>query len=562
MPSQSKSTRKPGPKAQHPQKQTSRWFHLGRAAGYLALAALASPVSQLTLAPVYGSIPSSQFHQRSLSAIALLAFVWKGTVQGRLWLNLERLLPVIAFWIPTIQFFLFSFSSKLGPTAGPLLTELLTLLPLLFVTFFSGAGLVEKAGLTSSGHAIKDALPVVGSYMGFSLLQKLFYATLPHYIGTASAFTRTGLQLLIACAFSALSPSWLIFLALPSIFHTFLTNPHFVADTTTAALNKTLAPHQFTLLERQESLTGYISVLEGQNDAFRVMRCDHSLLGGEWLVSPDRAEQGQKEPESIYSVFNMLEAVRLIEVPDKREDAESSALVIGLGIGTSPSAFIKLGINTTIVEIDPVVHYFATKYFGLPSNHTAAIENAIPFVRNTALDHPSSYDYIIHDVFTGGAEPAALFTLEFLEGLRSLLRENGAIAINYAGDLELPSAKMVLNTIHTVFPNCRIYRDSPPDPDGETFINMILFCVKSEDSKLTFRKPELADHGDSLGRQRYIPPNPEWEIAIDLTSDEARSAGVLRRGQEAELERHQIGSALAHWKIMRNVLPDIVWETW
>jgi spermidine synthase len=39
------------------------------------------------------------------------------------------------------------------------------------------------------------------------------------------------------------------------------------------------------------------------------------------------------------------------------------------------------------------------------------------------------YDYIVHDVFTGGVEPADLFTVEFIKGLGSLLKDDGAIAI-------------------------------------------------------------------------------------------------------------------------------------
>lgn len=86
------------------------------------------------------------------------------------------------------------------------------------------------------------------------------------------------------------------------------------------------------------------------------------------------------------------------------------------------------GIPTTVVEIDPVVHDFALKYFNLPSNHTAVIDDAIRFVRDsTAIG--TKYDYIVHDVFTGGAEPVDLFTQEFLWGLHSLLAEDGIIAI-------------------------------------------------------------------------------------------------------------------------------------
>ena len=39
------------------------------------------------------------------------------------------------------------------------------------------------------------------------------------------------------------------------------------------------------------------------------------------------------------------------------------------------------------------------------------------------------FDYIIHDVFSGGVVPVHLFTMEFFVELKSLLRENGVIAI-------------------------------------------------------------------------------------------------------------------------------------
>lgn len=90
---------------------------------------------------------------------------------------------------------------------------------------------------------------------------------------------------------------------------------------------------------------------------------------------------------------------------------------------------IAHGIDTTIVEIDPIVYDFAVKYFGLPSNHTAAIEDAVAYTERVALDQAQSFDYIIHDVFTGGAEPIPLFTLEFLQSLSTLLKPNGVIAI-------------------------------------------------------------------------------------------------------------------------------------
>ena len=86
------------------------------------------------------------------------------------------------------------------------------------------------------------------------------------------------------------------------------------------------------------------------------------------------------------------------------------------------------GIETTIVEIDPVVHAYATKYFGLPTNHKAVIEDAVSYAAELAQTE-EKYDYIVNDVFTGGAEPVDLFTLEFLSDLNTILKPGGVIAI-------------------------------------------------------------------------------------------------------------------------------------
>jgi spermidine synthase len=86
------------------------------------------------------------------------------------------------------------------------------------------------------------------------------------------------------------------------------------------------------------------------------------------------------------------------------------------------------GIETTIVEIDPVVHQYATKYFSLPKNHKAVIEDAVSYASGLARTD-ERYDYIVNDVFTGGAEPVDLFTFEFLQDLSTILKPGGVIAI-------------------------------------------------------------------------------------------------------------------------------------
>lgn len=105
--------------------------------------------------------------------------------------------------------------------------------------------------------------------------------------------------------------------------------------------------------------------------------------------------------------------------------------ISGLGIGTAVNGLLSHGVETDIIELDPVVYDYAKKYFGLKPNHTAYIEDAISFVKRESnkQEHKKQYEFILHDVFTGGAVPASLFTAEFLTELRSLLTNDGVIAI-------------------------------------------------------------------------------------------------------------------------------------
>lgn len=98
-------------------------------------------------------------------------------------------------------------------------------------------------------------------------------------------------------------------------------------------------------------------------------------------------------------------------------------------MGTTPSAFVSHGINTTIVEMDPVVYEFAVKYFDLKENNPPVLQDAISYTADLSKTAPATYDYIVHDVFTGGAEPVDLFTLEFFQGLHALLKSDGTVAI-------------------------------------------------------------------------------------------------------------------------------------
>ncbi|KAI9850661.1 MAG: hypothetical protein M1838_005306 [Thelocarpon superellum] len=566
-----RSTR-PGALAEEARRATLRWnVAIIRDVLSVVLVGCYAPLSQLTLSPVYGSIPASLYHSPVVALVVALAGVIHFLTPFRrmLSVHLGTSLPVICMWIPTLQSFMFIWSSSMGGTAGPLVTELFTYFPLLLVAALlalerlDGLGLEEVFGRAS-------VVPVILVFTVVRNVSKLSAKMLLPLLGLSSHLTRSSLQLYVAGVFAVLSPSKLLVLALPSLVYSLLYNVHMPFATTTTSLQQALAASAgYELLARQDSLTGYISVLDSHTDGFRVMRCDHSLLGGNWLRYPDGTKPSSLVAEPIYAIFSMLEAVRLVERggvggivegESPRRDAET-ALVIGLGVGTSPNALIRHGINTTIVEIDPVVHDYATRFFGLSPRHTSVIGDAVQFV-DRARRSQSRFDYIIHDVFTGGAEPVDLFTFEFLSGLRDLLQPNGAIAMNYAGDVAAPSARLVVRTILAVFPTCRIFREGhEPDTSSKylDFTNMVLFCTKAA-TPLRFRSPVEADFLGSLSRRQHLVPR--YEIDATIFGDVAGDDDVLRKDSTERLTRWQEKSALGHWKIMRKVLPDAVWVNW
>jgi Spermine/spermidine synthase domain len=399
----------------------------------IILAAIYSPISWLSLTPVYGSVPSALFHNQGKAVASLVGFLGRKQLRRVLPLNIVRWLPAFAFWIPTIQFLLFKYSSVFGSPYGPVITELLTYYPLTLLSLFAAGAFLDEVDFSGLGSTLAEHGPTICSYFMFTTIERIAKDIFSRNIGSNIVISRIGLQLMVAVIYALAIPKAILWPAVPSIAFTMMYNVHNPLQRTTNVANSTLQAHNFTLIDRRESITGYISVLDNTAAHYRVMRCDHSLLGGEWKIPPRKGRKPARAHEPIFAIFAMLEAVRLVETNDgqpRRPDSQSTALNIGLGIGTAPAALIAHGINTTVVELDPVVYDFAVNHFALPNNHTPIIGDAVHLVEDAMARNLSTrYDYIIHDVFTGGAEPVELFTQEFLSGLKYLLKEDGVIAI-------------------------------------------------------------------------------------------------------------------------------------
>jgi hypothetical protein len=224
----------------------------------ILLAALSAPLSQLNLSPVYGAIPAGLYHRYGVIASFLLAV----GIRGYLPKALSRWIATFSFWIPTFQFLLFQLSSSLGNPAGPVITELLTVYPLITSSVYIAVDYFDDLCYGTTEASVGNTVPAMGLFVLFTVLQRAARSTIASFSGPGFLRSRVGLQLIIGMLYAMVIPKSLVWPAFPSVVITMIANPHCTLTKTTEVLNNTLALYDYTILERQESITGYISVLE------------------------------------------------------------------------------------------------------------------------------------------------------------------------------------------------------------------------------------------------------------------------------------------------------------
>ncbi len=293
--------------------------------GILTLTTISTELTRLSLSPVYGSslLPdeNSIFAALCVSLSAILIFILAKITYNKLGqksrLCAAALFPIIGCAIPTITSHFFRYSGRLGPSWGPWVTVQFTAWPLYFFALLRIMTTLESTD-NSICHrrGVQDfavqSLIAVATLLVRWIFRNASFDVLSPLLGAKRSVITShfGLQLILSCIYAALDGSKLFYVKI-LLLYLAVTNQHVPLSMNTANLNRTLNAAGYSILARQESLTGYVSVVDNLKDGFRVMRCDHSLLGGEWINLP--AGYAGKLREPIYAIFVMLEAVRLAE---------------------------------------------------------------------------------------------------------------------------------------------------------------------------------------------------------------------------------------------------------
>lgn len=296
----------------------------------LSLAALCERLCKLSLSPIYGALPSEVdviLHTTIFTASVLTVL---GEAAEKNLKDCQKLTPFLGYQAPIMLPIVAQLSSGLGPYWGPLTAYASTSFPILF-TLLAGNVLLYRRAIfqtvripawlennTLLNGGVRRASVIVLTYVFLLLLRAFEKAAI---LISSSLITdsiggilssRYGTQAFLAALWAFLAPfKWAAALGVLPLLQVFIFSPHIPAMHNCAIANATLQTAGWSLVARQESVTGYISVLDNVRDGFRVMRCDHSLLGGEWRNKPEGHPAKVNDP--IYSIFVMLEAVRLVE---------------------------------------------------------------------------------------------------------------------------------------------------------------------------------------------------------------------------------------------------------
>lgn len=258
------------------------------------------------------------------------------------------------------------------------------------------------------------------------------------------------------------------------------------------SLNPRPLPPGFSVHAQRRSTTGLVSVVQVAN-SHRMLTADLSVLGGY------HTKEGYDQ-DSIFSQFHVHEAVRLSlrnEFISPDPSAPARALCIGVGVGVVAGALRAHKLRVDPVEIDPTVSAFATQWFGFGGN--IVVDDALNFIETTET---GIYDYVVHDVFTGGAVPSSLISTEVLRRIRVIMKPSGVFAINvvaHTHGLGGAITRIVHDRLKNVFGHVRIFSDNKNDRTD----NLVLFA--SRDARfIQFRKPVEDDFLGSRIREMTL----------------------------------------------------------
>lgn len=274
-----------------------------------------------------------------------------------------------------------------------------------------------------------------------------------------------------------------------------------------------------TVLHQAESVYGWVRVVDTGPSGARLLLSDASVLSAMALT----------DGKTLLHYQNIIGSLPVLR------SNPSDALLLGLGGGHIATALKARGMVTDTIEIDPIVAEASLNYFRFKPTGQFIVGDARYEVKNLN----KTYDFIIHDCFTGGSEPTHLLTVEMLRDLRRLLKKDGILALNYVGFTRGEGTRAVASvykTLKSVLPNVKVVITEKTE--------MTDFIMLASDAAIELK----ADSRDS---------NMQWLANHEYPLDD--NQGVIITDDYNPIESMQIRKTEAYRDLfIKRVAPDLL----
>jgi len=272
----------------------------------------------------------------------------------------------------------------------------------------------------------------------------------------------------------------------------------------------------YQVLFEKDGSYGWVRVLEQPDAGVRWMLSGGSVIG----VEDFRSGKGLLEYQKVLHYLPLF------------QPGAEKALLIGVGAGHLVEAYRQAGVVTDAMEIDPLVAQAAKEHFNFRSSGDLILGDARYHIRHS----DNSYDWIIHDTFTGGSEPIHLMTREMFLAIRERLRPGGIMALNMLGMIgeeDSGSVASVAKTLDSVFAHRLTFISTPGSK-----LNDFIFFVSDE----------------PLRAALVANPSADWNWLRDRQIDLPGDHGVLITDQFNPLDKMNRRKAESYRMMLVNTL--------
>lgn len=317
---------------------------------------------------------------------------------------------------------------------------------------------------------------------------------------------------------------------------------------------------EFKIVGMKNESENTLLVIDDNMYQRRFMFSGKSIIGGVYLDS---------ELTSLYPGFDILSSIYFTK-PQESEHC----LIIGLGAGIVDRSFRRFGLVCDIVEIDNEVVFMAEKYFGWnkpPPSHLF-IQDAHQFLTDYTKKRAGYYNFIIHDIFSGGSTASHLMTTQVFHQIKQLLKPDGVLVLNFYGFsysseiISASSTRAVDCTLKSVFPIVYAYQDVPFEIKSSQFtppLVNIQFFASCSPFQFHFPEQWIANRENfSMWSEKWIQLHfLDWKWEWTSFNNSLHNCEFLiEESTTKQFSIMQDSIQLEDLRKIENILPPKIWN--